>query len=516
MRAPSNRFAPIESRSSTERVLTAAPLVLAIVVSALTVVRYWVLSAPYPPGLDGAQWLTYGRELIGGAGRGAESVYAPLVPIVVHGLSLALGPFLGLRVAAALLLVLLAISVVLLCVRGLGLTWGPVVASLVLPCTAFAEPFFYGGLPQQAAMTFGLLGIACVIGPNPGKSVSNETRILAGAAMCFVLASASHLVFGPLMLCSAALSFLGISTGRTDQRCFLAHAALALVPAVLTSLMIFLLYLQHGYAAPLEASRRPPGEAWIYATRESPWLWAAIVAGGVTGSLYIDLSRRSPYSILHKRLSLPPAATAGFALVIPAGILLAASGQPRLSPPVLLGGAILASFACKYATRSQSRLRHAILSACCLATIWMATVTTGFTREFAHFYEVLDTSFVVATRAIPSQADGAVAVAADHRGWPVGWWVEALQPAPVLVGSDLQWLAFPEERARAETVNDLLASSDSSVLQQRARDAGVAYLVLHKWDWIGWERWLATTQDAPTVIYDDNETIVLRIVPAAQ
>jgi len=188
-----------------------------------------------------------------------------------------------------------------------------------------------------------------------------------------------------------------------------------------------------------------------------------------------------------------------------------ASGQPRLAPPILVGGAILAGFACHVTTRTWAKTRLPVLAAWCLAIIWLAGVTTGFTSEFARYYQVLDASLVAATQRIPSPAAGAIAVTSDHRGWPVGWWVEALQEAPVFTGSNPQWLAFPDERTRAETVKALLASPDVSVFQQRARDSEVTYLLLRKWDWIGWERWLESTPDAPTVIYDDNETIVFQV-----
>jgi hypothetical protein len=175
---------------------------------------------------------------------------------------------------------------------------------------------------------------------------------------------------------------------------------------------------------------------------------------------------------------------------------------------------MLLAFAARTVTRGWNRLRPLSMSAWILAVLWLAGTSTGFAREFAGYYQVLDASLIAATRSIPSANDGSIAVPADRRGWPVGWWVEALQPRPVFTGSNPQWLAFPEELTRAEDTSDLFASPDALVLQRRAEDLGVTFLLMRKWDWIGWDGWLDDAANAPAVTYDDNETIVLEIVPA--
>jgi hypothetical protein len=100
----------------------------------------------------------------------------------------------------------------------------------------------------------------------------------------------------------------------------------------------------------------------------------------------------------------------------------------------------------------------------------------------------------------------------DRRGWPIGWWFEALQERPVIVGSDTRWLAFPEERANADAAAALFDGSLSPAdFSERVRIIDARFLVIPKWEWIGWERWLATPAFPVTVVYDDDRYLVLRV-----
>ena len=494
---------------------TLAAVTLACAMVALTAVRFWTFSAPYPPGLDGAQWLSYGRALVSGPGRSADSTYAPLVPILAHGFSLVLPPPLGLRVLAALILVLLGAAVWLLCARALGLVWGSLTTALVLPSTAMAEPFFYGGYPQQAALAFGALGITALLVASHNRNLRSRQTALALAAGAFLLSSASHLVFGPLLLVSGMLVVLAASNERSDRRRFLLRTAVALAPAAAMSTFIAVDYICRGYRAPLAVSQRALQDAWTYATRESPGLWAVIVTVGIVVSS-TDIIRQVTFA---RKASSPcrldEAVFVGFALSVPSGALLMASGQPRLAPPLLLGGAILFAYVCRLAARARLPVLLALLLTWSATIAWLAGSTTGLTHEFASYYQVLDASLAAAVRNIPSTTAGSVAVAADRRGWPIGWWVEALQERPVFTGSNPQWLAFPEEQQRASDAALLFAAQDGQVLRQRARELDVTYLVIRKWEWIGWEHWIDSSAMSPGIIYDDNATIVLEVIPAS-
>lgn len=176
----------------------------------------------------------------------------------------------------------------------------------------------------------------------------------------------------------------------------------------------------------------------------------------------------------------------------------------------------MTGFACRIATDKWSHLTLPVATSLCAAILWLAVTTTNISRGFADYYLVLGDSLIAAVQSVPPADPGAIAVAQDRRGWPIGWWVEALQERPVYTGSNLQWLAFPEERDRAVATSALLASPSAKVLRERAHDLGVDYLIASKWDWIGWDRWLNDAVDAPVIVYDDDETIVLRIAPLEQ
>lgn len=488
-------------------------LALAGAMALLCVVRFWVLSDPYPPGLDGAQWLAYGRALAGGAGRSADSTYAPLIPIAAYRLSLTLGPELGLRVVAIVVLLLLAVAAWLLGICTLGVTWGSLATALVLPSTAMAETFYYGGYPQQASLAFGILGMAMLLTASRTNSQKAPVDAFALASVAFLLASVSHLLFGPLFLVSATLFAISTGATRPDRVQFLRRTALSLTPALAASAAVAHAFVDRGYRAPLDVSQRTLTEAWVYATRESPGLWAAVVVGTFTILMVFVASKAKQADPYESMLELPVAVVMGVALAAPSGVLLVMSGQPRLAPPFLLGSAMLFAFACRQTARRSGKAVPIVLAGWVVSVVWLAWVTTGLVREFATYYQVLDASLIAAISSIPDSNNGSIAVAADRRGWPVGWWVEALQDRPVFTGSNPQWLAFPEERSRAASVARLLASEDLQILQERASELGVEYLLMRKWDWIGWERWTDGTTYPATFIYDDNETLVMEIPP---
>ena len=68
------------------------------------------------------------------------------------------------------------------------------------------------------------------------------------------------------------------------------------------------------------------------------------------------------------------------------------------------------------------------------------------------------------------------------------------------------------EREHARQADALFDGGlDSETFRQRAIASGVRYLVIAKWDWIGWERWLTTPGFPVATLYDDDRYLVLRI-----
>ena len=243
--------------------------------------------------------------------------------------------------------------------------------------------------------------------------------------------------------------------------------------------------MRAGYAVPLEASSRSFVDAWKYGTRESPALWLVILASGIVG---LAIPRRKCGDL---------AWLLAVSLVAPAGLLFLVSGQPRLLPPILVGAGIAAGLCAKLVASIGPQVRAATLLLALAIAATLLVQADRATAQYADFYRVVDDSLMRAAKAIESDAgSGAVAVREDRRGWPIGWWFEALLVRPVIVGSDPRWLAFPTEREHARQAAALFDGRlDPGTFRQRAAVSGIRYLVVAKWDWIGWERWLQPLPD---------------------
>ena len=66
-----------------------------------------------------------------------------------------------------------------------------------------------------------------------------------------------------------------------------------------------------------------------------------------------------------------------------------------------------------------------------------------------------------------------------------------------------------EHAHHAETLFD--GGLDGETFRQRVTASGVRYLVVAKWEWIGWERWLTTPGFPVEELYDDDRYLVLRV-----
>jgi hypothetical protein len=511
----------------------------------LLAIRRWMLVGSYPPGLDGAQWLALGRGLGGQAlGRSTDGAYAPLTPVLAAIAESIAGPLLAVRLLAAASGLAVSLAVWFVARGALGPVWGLAVTAIVIPASALAEPTLFGGYPQQFALAAGIVALWAVcrylvgnsgntnsehsealhVSPSPGSTgeglgvrayrrdtkrspgfrMTGTIKSLALAGLAALLAAAAHHVYFPvftLAILAAVGLWLGHRSRGSHSALVIGSLALALTPALALFAAVAFAFVRAGYAAPLAASTRSFVDAWQYGTRESPELWLVILAIGAVG-LVIRRSKRDD-----------PAWLFAASLLGPAGLLFLLSGQPRLLPPILIGAGIAAGLCARWVAGITPATHAAALL---LAFTIAATLIVPADREtsrFAEFYRVVDGSLLAAAAAIESDGgSGAVAVRKDRRGWPVGWWFEALLDRPVIVGSDPRWLAFPTEREHARRAEALFDGGlDAETFHQRARESGVSYLVVAKWDWIGWERWVTAPGFPVAEIYDDDRYLVLRV-----
>jgi hypothetical protein len=499
---PGTRKPSIASSLTTDRSLTA----LGVIGVVLLTVRRWALLGPFPTGLDGAQWLALGRGYHG-FGRDTEGAYAPLAPLLATALDGLLGPLPALRILATLSALAVTLSVWHVAHDALGAAWGLAVAALVVPASGLAEPVFYGGYAQELALAAGVVAVwqTC------RYLTFRRTRNLGLAGAAALIAALSHHLYYPIVfgsIVAAVVLRVAISVERQPQatqasslqRLALARLASALAPSLIGFGGVAVAFVRAGYAPPLQGSARSLGDGWQYGMREAPEVWAVLLLLAMGALIWTGRDGSDPVWLT------------ATGLMIPAGALFLATGQPRLIPPILVGAGLALGVGARTLARSGHRWWLAAALTVALA-VTLGVRADQAATAFAGYYRVGDASLVAAAGAIAADDQpGAVAVRKDRRGWPVGWWFEALLARPIVVGSDTRWLGFPEEQERAVTAEALFNGEIAADAFRRMVDAAsIRYLVMPKWDWIGWDRWLRDADFPVSVLYDDDRYLVLRV-----
>src|SRR5215204_6119963 len=110
---------------------------LAVIGIALLAIRRWMLVGPYPPGLDGAQWLALGHGLDGQAiGRSTEGAYAPLTAILAAIAESISGPLPTVRFLAAASGLAVSLAIWFIARGALGPVGGLAITAIVIPASA--------------------------------------------------------------------------------------------------------------------------------------------------------------------------------------------------------------------------------------------------------------------------------------------------------------------------------------------------------------------------------------------
>ena len=503
MRASAERIAPGCTLARIRAIATSQPLdrlsmILAVTGIALLALRRWMLVGPYPPGLDGAQWLALGRGLHG-FGRSTDGAYAPLAPILAAIAESIAGPIFGIRLLAALSGLAVSLVVWFVARDALGPFWGLAITAIVIPASALVEPVLFGGYPQQLALAAGVLALwaSC------RYLVAGDRGRLLMAGIAALIAAGAHHVYFPVFALSmlVAVGLWFSIRGSRDHLMRTSALALALVPAFALSTAVLFAFKNAGYSPPLDASARSFVGAWEYGARESPALWLLILLSGTVSLAALRRSREDPAWLLSA------------SLLLSAGLLFLISGQPRLLPAVIIGAGLAAGLGARRLSAIGPQARAATALLVVVVAAMLIVPADRAASRFADFYRVVDESLVQAAAAIEADGgSGAVAVRQDRRDWPIGWWFEAMLQQPVIVGADPRWLAFPDEWEHARQAEALFDGGlDANGFRQRAAAAGVRYLVIAKWDWIGWERWITTPGFPVSELYDDDRYLVLRV-----
>lgn len=469
-----------------------------VIVVGLAVVRRWLQMGPFPTGLDGGQWLALGRGLTG-FGRSTDGAYAPLVPVLTAAAASLAGPMTGLKIVAMLSLVATLIGTATLARLSLIGLWQVGLVAGAASATAVTEPLAYGGYPQLLALGAMLAATAVqaqsLVRPSPGRRVTLAALLL--------VAVVAHHVYGPLaLICAAAVwawHLAGVPAADRTVR-GACDGLLPLLPASAVALVVLAAFRHAGYAPPLDASGLGRRDAFLYATREAPLLWVLVAVVAV-----VALAARP-------RLSEPWWLASAGLLAVP-GLLFLVAPEPRLLPPALIGALVVALRAASRASWARpARLATGAVAIAVLMVLMFAGDAAA-SRYFA-FYRVASPSLLAATRAGLGD-DGTIAVRANQRGWPVGWWWEGLTTRRVAVGSDPRWLGFPQERAQAALAARFFSAPlTAPELRALSESTGVRVLACSPREWIGWQRWLAGPDPPVRVLYRDDDWLVMRVVAA--
>lgn len=479
-----------------------------------------------PSGLDFGNWLQLGHQILGHPLHGAAKVsYPPVVPVVAVAVTHAFGLVWGDALAAGFAGVAPATGVYL-AARMCGVRWPAVPAVVLLAATSSTgEAVAWGGLPQLIG--FGVA--AAAIGVAACLMVERTPRraaLLGG--LLLLLGATSHLVFAQTALILVVLFFLRITTKRGQlgrhtwlgRRGWLATAAMALAPLVVLVPLYLVLLRTVGQSFASEGTSRGWSglvalgrNLWIV-YRDCPWFWkpALILSGAVPLLLLASRRRRESLWLLTT------------ALVLSVFVQALWSDESRLAylAPLGVAFALTLSFAALRDAIAASdvyrRPRIVVLLVVLGAMAYASWSGLGFFPKQHAYYGALvpkGTSTALDWLRTHTPADALVAVPPE-RTVPFGWWVQGYGRRAALVGSDDQWLNFPEERQRAEQAVALFTADDpvGDDVMAKARALHVSYLVI-PWLWGGLtEADLGALRNAHpgSIVFDNAAVAIVKVV----
>ena len=497
----------------------------------MAAVRLVILIDPHAPaGIDGGNWLAFGRDLLGSDVRSSTIVYPPVVPLLVAAAVGVLGPVWGIATVAAVSSLAPGVAVYVV-LRSEGLRWpAPVLATLVLAASVVGEPAAWGGYPQLLASGSAILFVWALDGALRGRLPDDRgararTRtpaLVAGLLLAFTLAT-SHLVAVVAVLAGAATVAVHLLWLRDPER-GVGSTVRALAWVALPSLPLVPLYVRLAGVATSVADKDPatalglgdlPGRLRILYPDVAAIGLVLLVAGMAAPLLLLDRRRCRLWivtasSILGAVLAAALAREGRFLYLLPPA---AALGVGLWLWDLGLGDLGLGDQG-RQEARFLSRARSVAVAALVVA---LAVQLVAGTREFRRqrdYYGILTPGLVAGIDWVRTRTPTSSVIAVGPiRDVPLAWWVEGLGRRPTLPASALRWLYFADERRRARVANDVFdVSFPSPAGMARACAAGADYALVAT-AWLGFsETGLAevTSADPGAVVFADPDAVVLR------
>ncbi len=462
----------------------------------------WRQMGSFPTGLDAGNWFAIGRTLIGDQGKSTASAYPPLVPVLLVSARAIADPMAATKVVAIASLLTVAGSVALVTRSSTRWAAAASAAALLALSGPINEAVAYGGYPQNFALAFMVAGLWFLA----DYLDRGKRRSQAAAAVFLSFVAATHHAYFVLSVASGAfvISIALIAPGHRARRARVAGALMALIIAALISLPTLVRLRLDGYRPPVNATHVDLYGALRYSFLGALWFWIAVTAVGGVAAV----------GFLRYRYSAAVAAAAG--LWLAGAVTLIATNEPRVVPVILIGSVISLAHAAERLTRSlrSPAAGNVLIVALAVSAVSIAA-RADQTASYFSYYRVMDRELQATIDWTAQNATGGdIAVRSSSRGWPIGWWFEGLSGRYVLVGSNPQWLGFPEERRNALIVNALFdRPTTSAQAANQAGAAGLRYLIFNRQEWIGWQAWLSEPMPSVRVMYANDEFMVLQVQP---
>ena len=465
----------------------------------------WTQVGEFVTGLDAGNWLAVGHDYLGSDSKATEVVYPPLVPIIVASSEAVVGPMVAAKLVATGSLLAVLVATYVVAVREMPWWTAGFAAVTVGLSSVVAEPVAFGGYPQNLALALLIVAVASLSDYLQTESRSSQ---LAGGVALGAAALTHHLYFLMAVLVASLIWLFWLTSGPAREPLIRRTAGVALtgVVGIVAFAPTLIALWSAGFDPTINAAGSDLREGMQYATREAPTFWLIFFGVGA-GFITWSLPRRDR----------PIWRLAAATMIAPAGMFLI-SREPRLLPLLVTGAALSVGLALHLfwlRTRGTAWSVLPIVLAVVLP-LYLWPRADAVTAEYFDYYRTVDQSLLDAADYIDEHhGDGWTVVKSNRRGWPIGWWFEGLTEARIVVGSDERWLGFPEEVANARLAEQFFTGQmTGQQVATLANDHDVEFLVFRKWEWIGWQDWLSESEPVVTVVFDDDEFMVLDVDPA--
>ena len=457
-----------------------------------------------PPGIDGGNWLTLGHALLGAKGSVPGITYPPVIPLLAVASVDLFGPIKGMAALAAATSVAPAIGAYLV-LRSQRLVWvAAILAGFLAVGSPTSEATAWGGYPQLLGLGLSLLTLLKV--DRYLRTGERKVALSAGVLLALDLAT-SH--FTGLFTLAAGVIVVAAHVGNRDgalgshrlwRNAWLIPAPCAVLVPVYWHLL------------PALAQEIPGPSASVIRN-------AGIGVSGLLGIVGLTAILATPLLLWRRRHDTLWIITTSVVLVtVPAYLL---TREPR----VLYFGPIAAVLVA--ATWLQELEKHPIegirkagIVASLILAVALGVETWNSVGTFyaqRDFYNIAPPGTIAAANWLSAATPhNAVIAVTPIGGAPLGWWVAGLTQRPTYSDASLTWLAFPQERTRAQAADSIFSNGfPNSVTLGIAHRLGIQYLFVSK-TWQGYDAQRVHTferRHPKTVVFENSSVLIFGSSP---